>query len=306
MFSVPLLRSHATASLVDRDRLQLYHANRSVILVSSAIDFSKGDGKDKFIATIIAFHCLSFEQNGILTNEVPKNADLLSRAEFPTDAQVVQKGHELHFAGNKTYPPFKATLGNVISRDPAMIGRSTVVLTAKVVPKEDKEDKEDKKAVKKAVKKEDKKDKEKDQEGPIVVKISWPTSGRISETAFLKTATDMAKGEHAWAANHLPKVYYAEDVVFDRDSTLHSVARLFQNAQVVNGKFKYEPRTLRIIIQERLHPLKSLSNVRDIGQAFLDVACGMCFSLPHFYTLTPVQFTVGSTTSLGSSTATSV
>ena len=66
MFSVPLLRSHATAGLVDRDRLQLYHANRSVILVSSAINFSEEDGRTKFIATIIAFHCLSLEQNGIM------------------------------------------------------------------------------------------------------------------------------------------------------------------------------------------------------------------------------------------------
>ena len=59
--SVPLLRSHATVSLVDRNRLQPYHANRSVILVSSAIKFSKGDGKDKFIGTIIGFYYLSLE-----------------------------------------------------------------------------------------------------------------------------------------------------------------------------------------------------------------------------------------------------
>ena len=92
MFSVPLLRSHATVSLVDRDRLQLYHANRSVILVSSAINFSDGDGKDKFIATIIAFHCLSLEQNGILETRVPRNAGLILKAKFP-DTQVVQQGN---------------------------------------------------------------------------------------------------------------------------------------------------------------------------------------------------------------------
>ena len=52
--------------LVDRGRLQLYHANRSVILVSSAINFFEGDGVDKFIANIIGFYRLSFGQNGIL------------------------------------------------------------------------------------------------------------------------------------------------------------------------------------------------------------------------------------------------
>ena len=74
MFSVPLLRSHATVSLVGRDRLQLYHANRSVILVSSAIKFVEGEGLDKFIAIIIAFHCLSPEQNGILSSLVDRKS----------------------------------------------------------------------------------------------------------------------------------------------------------------------------------------------------------------------------------------
>lgn len=37
---------------------------------------------------------------------------------------------------------------------------------------------------------------------PLVVKISWPTSGQISEIDFLKKV----RGEHAWAAKHLPHV----------------------------------------------------------------------------------------------------
>ena len=244
MFSVPLLRSHATVSLIDRDRLQLYHANRSVILVSSAIDFSKGDGKEKFIATIIAFHCLSLEQNGILSR-VPENLSLLSGTKLAGD-RVVQRGNKLMFFGARGCDPFEVTLGETISRDPAMVGRSTLVLKATS-------------------------DRWK---GPLAVKISWPTSGRISETAFLTKANGMATGKHEWAANHLPRVHYAEDVVFDSNSTLESVACLLKNAEFENGSYVYERRTLRIIIQEQLHPLKSLTNVKDIGQVFLDVACG--------------------------------
>jgi len=56
MFSVTLLRSHATVSLADWDRMQLYHTNWSVILVPSAIGFLKEDGKDELVATVIAFH----------------------------------------------------------------------------------------------------------------------------------------------------------------------------------------------------------------------------------------------------------
>ena len=61
MLSVPLLCSHATISLIDRDHLQLYHANRLAILVSPAINFSDGDGKDKSIATITALQNTWYE-----------------------------------------------------------------------------------------------------------------------------------------------------------------------------------------------------------------------------------------------------
>jgi len=260
MFSIPLLRSHATVSLVDRDRLQLYHANRSVILVSSAIDFSEGDGKDKFIATIIAFHCLSLQQNGILQTQVPKNLKLLAKTKFPKLQEVVQRGSDLHFSGNETQEPFAVKLGDAISRDPAIIGRSTVVLNATS---------------------------ERWPGAHLVVKISWPTSSRASETAFIDQANSRAEGKHAWAAKHLPHVYYAEDVVFPADSTLESVARLFDNAEFVDRDYVYERRTLRIIIQERLYPLKSLTRVKDIGQVLLDVACSTC--VPSTSRLSPTH-----------------
>ena len=267
MFSVPLFRSHATVSLVDRDRLQLYHANRSVVLVSSAIDFSQGEGRDKFIATIIAFHCLSLEQNGILASLVPGNEELLSKTVFRVNPKVVQDGKILRFSGSVGHEPFEVVLKDVVSRAPAMVGRSTLVIgvdcTCELF------------------------------DGPLVLKISWPTSGRVSETEFLKKAEDMATGDHAWAADHLPKVHYAEDVSFHADSTstLQSVAGLFEDPEVVNGNYVYEPRTLRIILQERLEPLKSLTNVRDIGQVFLDVACGKCIHFPlllDHHPLTPI------------------
>ena len=42
---------------------------------------------------------------------------------------------------------------------------------------------------------------------------------------------------------------------------------------------EYERRTLRIVIQERLHPLKTLTDVKDIAQVLVDVACGTWFAL---------------------------
>ena len=263
MFSVPLLRSHATVSLVDRDCLQLYHANRSVILVSSAINFSEGEGLTKFIAMIIAFNSLSFEQNGILENLAKRNAELVKKSGIPADNRVVQKGNQLEFSGDGPEDKFTVNLGDVISRDPATVGRSTVVLQATS---------------------------DRWEETDLVVKISWPGSKRVQETEFLKTANGEAKKSAGkWATKHLPRVFHAMDVVFDEKSALESVARLFEGAKFANGEYVYERRTLRIIVQERLYPLKSLTNVRDVGQVFLDVACSACpfyfliiIHSPHF------------------------
>ncbi|KAF9644498.1 hypothetical protein BDM02DRAFT_3272377 [Thelephora ganbajun] len=247
MFSVPLLRSHATVGLVDRDRLQLYHANRSVILVSSAISFSEGDGLNKFIAIIIAFRRLSLKQNGILDTLTKNNTELVQKSEIPKDNKVVQEGNQLQLPGDKPQETFTVTLGDVISRDPATVGRSTVVLKATS---------------------------DRWLETKLVVKISWPGSGRVPETDFLKKAYEEAeKTDGKWATKHLPRLFYAKDVVFEKDSTFESVASLFTDAKFAKGGYVYERRTLRIIIQEQLHPLKSLTNARHLGQVFLDIVC---------------------------------
>ena len=256
MLSIPLLRSHATVGLVDRDRLQLYHANRSVILVSSAINFSGApdeDGLDKFIAVIIAFRCLSPEQNGILNTLVDGNIELTKNAKVPNNKKAVQEGKQLKLpTSGLEADKFTVTLGEVISRDPAIIGRSTVVLKAK--------------------------SDQSDWGENLVIKVSYPGSNRIAENEFIVRANkDAEETEGRWATKHLPKVLYSEDVKPSSNSTLESVARLLENptfADAVKGPV-YEPRTLRIIIQEELHPLKSLTNARDIGQAFLDIACSM-------------------------------
>ncbi|KAF9789672.1 hypothetical protein BJ322DRAFT_1000946 [Thelephora terrestris] len=249
MFSVPLLRSHATVCLVDRDRLQLYHANRSVILVSSAISLYEGKGLDQFIAVIIAFHCLSFKQNGILDTFVEGNLEsLVKNPQVSPDHKVVQHGNKLKLL-NEESKEFIVTLGDVISRDPAIIGWSTVVLKATSDEWKGKK---------------------------IVVKVSWPSVGCVRENNFLTKAAEEAQKEGStWAAKHLPKVLWAGDINFGMASTFESVANLFKSATLVGGggNFVYEERVLRVIIQEELHPLKSLGDVKEIGQVFVDVAC---------------------------------
>ena len=256
IFSVPLLRSHATVGLVNRDHLQLYHANCSVILVSSAINFSEGEGLEKFIAVIIAFRRLSLKENGILDNVVKESPVLVKNPKIHKKDKKVQDGSRLVFPKDKSQDEFTAILGEVISRGPAVIGRSTVVLGVK------------------------------SERWPgieLVIKVSWPGSGRVPESKFVKKAMEeVEKTSGKWAAKHLPRILYSKDIPFTEDSVLKSVEGMFKKAKFVNGCYSYEPCALRIIIQERLYPLKLLTNARDIGQVFLDTACStwpFCLSI---------------------------
>ena len=253
-FSIPGFRSHATVALIDRDRIQFYHANHSVILVSSAIDFGTNDtkdGLDKLIATVIAFSRLSLRNNGILHNKIFEANENLVVSKRNPDFMDIQKGNTLTFGKDEKGKEIKLTYGKLISREPSLSGRSTSVLHAAS-------------------------DYWKGLD--LVVKISWPSSSRVSETKFLEAAIKAAKDTpNKWALNHLPALLFQRDVVFDLNSTNGKVADLFKNANIVNGKYVYEERTLRILVQERLYPLTTLKNVKDIAQVILDVACSKRF-----------------------------
>ena len=262
-FSVPAFRSHATIGLVDRHRIQFIHANHSVILVSSAIDFSSTrgeggeDGLDKFIAVVIAFNRLSLCESGIIlhgpSEEGPfKDNGRLPRSPPTRDPVNVQSGKGLKFGADGENEPFTLKFGAVISHEPSLAGRGTAVLRAKCSSWKGLD---------------------------LVIKIGWPGSRRAAEHKFIEKATEKAKSNeiHAWALNHLPKIFYARDVAFGLNSTHERVARLFDKAKFVDKGYEYERRTMRIIVQERLYPLKDLTNVKDIAQVLLDVACSGCF-----------------------------
>ena len=265
-FSIPAFRSHATVGLVDRDRIQFYHANHSVILVSSAINFcprdpTPGGGLDKFIAIVIAFSRLSLRDSGILHDlhggQLFRDNEKLVTSEVLHEVVQMQEGNTLVLKGDDDMEPFTLTLGEAISNEPSLAGRGTVVLHA-TSPRWPGEE--------------------------LVVKISWPGSNRVSENEFLTKAAETANSsaEDKWALDNLPGVLFAQDVAFGSDSIYERVTRRFRDFEFADPErtLVYERRTLRIIVQEYLHPIESLTDVREIAQVLLDVACGTCFRSP--------------------------
>lgn len=106
------IRPHVTVGLVDGRRIQFYHANHSVVLVSSIIDLSLHNdegGIDTLIAILIAFRRVSFH-----------------------DRRMVEHVHNatiLRLEGNeKLEGPIEVELGTAISLSPSLIGRSTAVI----------------------------------------------------------------------------------------------------------------------------------------------------------------------------------
>ena len=153
----------------------------------------------------------------------------------------------MEFSGNGPQESFMVSLADVISRDLTNVGRSTMVLHATS---------------------------DRWPDTGLAVKVSWPDSGRLPETDFLAKVNDAAQNaDGKWATRHLPQVFYSEDIVPGPVSTPESVTRLFDEVRFISREYEYERRTLRIIIQDRLYPLKSLSKVKDIGQVFLDIWC---------------------------------
>jgi len=225
------VRPHVTVGLVHRDSVQFYHANHSVVLVSSVVDLSLHDdesGIDRLIAILIAFRRLSLHDQRIL--------------------EAGQDGTVLRLQGNeKVEGPIEIELGAVISMSPSLVGRSTAVMHATSA---------------------------KWPNSRLVVKISWVDESRVSEQEFMDRAVEEAtKSGHGWALDHLPRFFYAEDI---NDPSYRSVRELFKVARLVNRKYTYEGRRMRIVVQEPLHSIKTLTNVRDVGQVMLDVACGEC------------------------------
>ena len=236
------LHPHVTVCLVDCNRIQFYHANHTVVLVSSVIDLSLRDDKagiDRFVAILIAFRYLSLH-----------------------DQTVFEAGRNLmalRLQGNgKVEGPIEIELGSVISMCSSLVGRSTAVMygTSPKWPNRQ-----------------------------LVIKISWVDDFRVSEREFMDKAVGEAmKPGQEWALNHLPRFFYVEDV---KDQTYRSVQELFENAWFTNGEYTYQRREMRIVVQEPLDSLKTLMNVRDIGQVMLDVACGRC-SLHRFLDYNPL------------------
>ncbi|KAJ7162269.1 hypothetical protein C8R46DRAFT_1222402 [Mycena filopes] len=94
----------------------------------------------------------------------------------------------------------------------------------------------------------------------VIVKWSWSAKTRKAEAALVRQATDKATGKNVWVLNHLPKVIYEEEQELDADSPQRRLSEHLGD--------EYEDRVFRLVVQEELFPITSLTTGEELSQAF--------------------------------------
>ncbi|THU76486.1 hypothetical protein K435DRAFT_771032 [Dendrothele bispora CBS 962.96] len=242
MLSSGLFRSHTIGMLVDTQQIQLGYYDHSSILLSAP--FSIDTDEIHFLETLYHLRALSLSGRGVVSRlKLPKGDpdDLVSPGLKPTttlyaDAQV--------YFGSQLL-----ILGNVLYRARSIVGRGTIVIEA--APKEQPD------------------------AWLYTAKYSFPPATRHSEASLILSALRTAKQrpEWSWVENHLPNLKFWEDVELtdddDDEDFPHERIKLFLDEHCPD--FGYEKRVLRILVQDRLEPLTSLSEEVHYAQVFCDV-----------------------------------
>jgi len=88
----------------------------------------------------------------------------------------------------------------------------------------------------------------------LMIKISWPSTDRASESDIIDTArTYAAKKNNRVILDHIPEVLRAED---------------YSTTPASDGG---RTRTLRVIVMERFHPIATIVTLDDLLKVMIDV-----------------------------------
>ncbi|KAK0213583.1 hypothetical protein IW262DRAFT_317751 [Armillaria fumosa] len=262
-------RTHCIGALVTMGRIQLLYYDRSIIIVCKPIEMFKrrktitlSEITDEFGALLIGLSRLTPKQRGIqeqfcVDRALIENYEMYMKrvgGRRAFDQRHIFKGarFSLKLNSSKGDEVVAVTLGRIISRQLAIIGRNTCVVEAKS-----------------------------DHKGwkgkELVIKISWPAVERKSEAELVKIAREKARTMETgkkpdWALDHLPDILLCQDFGYDEDSTQANIAAFCKKAECVdNEKIDYENCVCRITVQEKLYPLEQLTTVEEYAQVFFDI-----------------------------------
>lgn len=235
------LRSHVLGALIHGDKLTLRYYDRSAIIYSESLSIT--DEPLPFIRIISALGILGQQEHGF---------GEAVRPEIPVPMPDT-RGIDYSLLVGRTLQlspyPNAIRLGKAIFLSHGILGRGTCVFRASIeawssnaIP----------------------------LNCACVVKISWPSKSRLSETKFLDLARNTARtlGPSAdWVLQHLPTIYHTEDFVPEGDFPQSRLQAYYDIEE-------YEPRIRRTIVQEELFPIIEILTGSDLVSVFYGIAKG--------------------------------
>ncbi|KAJ3993366.1 hypothetical protein F5050DRAFT_1714540 [Lentinula boryana] len=115
------------------------------------------------------------------------------------------------------------------------------------------------------------------KEKKLVLKMSFPSTTRVSEQTLMDRCKELAQGEHTWVSNHLPNIIWSFNIPFRDSSPQDNFKKKFGD--------DYEMRVMRGVILEELQPLSSLKTAKECAQVFYDIVqceCSIYIKHSHF------------------------
>ncbi|KAJ7875176.1 hypothetical protein B0H14DRAFT_2437500 [Mycena olivaceomarginata] len=236
------LRSHVIAVLVSRNSLELLYYDRSIVVKSLPLRFTRAENRPTFLAILSGFGNLNRPRWGyprlLTAPDVPQT--LPAKGPLAEDFwRGMYKGHVLRLRDGWTL-----TLEDIIFRAHGIIGRGTVVVRATVTncPRSY------------------------HLKGKIVVvKWSWVPKTRTNEADIVKNAWVRAEQDNrSDMLRHLPEIYHEQS--FDE---LTPACQTLLLDKLPSGT--YEARVLRVIVQAELKPITDLQDPSQLAKVFKEI-----------------------------------
>ncbi len=242
------LRSHSLGLLVCGKCVQPLYFDRSVIVVGAPFDF-KAHPK-LFAALNIRMSKMSLVDRGLVTDLFD---DLQVRSyKKPSESRIDRTSL---FNGAKVAldvggKPVVLTLGKIILRQPALIGRGTLVLDVLSVEGNEEWAKKQ-----------------------LVVKISFPSRTRPSEFEMVQRILNKARElDDKWIENHIPSLLHEEVLDFEKmdGHVIGKLKRYLDQCEWVDVKFEYDVRVCRFLVAEKLHSVTEIASTAEWTDVYFD------------------------------------
>ncbi|KAG7086896.1 hypothetical protein E1B28_002815 [Marasmius oreades] len=246
------IRSHSFGMLVDGPNVQLQYYDHSLIVKTHGIYLFDEKERQLFIAALYCFTQFNPVQWGVMLHGDEENPEMDAEEEDEDEEANKKTGKasridpfaRIQLLLEKDDMKKRIRLRRLLFRSHGVIGRGTVVVEAECICGNG--------------------GCECDWKGPLIVKISFPATSRVTEDELVKDALRLATGKDGeWVQNHLPRILWSHIMPFGENTPQAWLAKHFHK--------EYEERHACVTVQQKLQPIHELKTPEEFAQVFYDI-----------------------------------